>query len=135
MSTTAVTDWDRDAALTTARILLEIKAINFRPAEPYTFTSGWKSPVYIDCRRIIYFPRARAKVGKLVGEGVDLFGFHDWLFCRNYAIILPRKAESGSPARPNAGNSALMKRSLTEPDTCHLAATSSSCSLQRLQWR
>jgi hypothetical protein len=25
------TDWDRDAALTTARILLEIQAINFRP--------------------------------------------------------------------------------------------------------
>jgi orotate phosphoribosyltransferase len=54
-----MTDWDRDAALTTARILLEIKAVNFRPEEPYTFTSGWKSPVYIDCRRIIYFPRAR----------------------------------------------------------------------------
>ena len=35
-------DWDRDAALTTARILLEIKAVNFRPEEPYTFTSGWK---------------------------------------------------------------------------------------------
>ena len=47
----------RDAAMTTARILLEIKAINFRPEEPYTFTSGWKAPVYIDCRRIIYFPR------------------------------------------------------------------------------
>ena len=50
---TATTEWDRDAALTTARILLEIKAVNFRPEEPYTFTSGWKSPVYIDCRRII----------------------------------------------------------------------------------
>ena len=37
-------DWDRDAALTTARILLEIKAVNFRPEEPYIFTSGWKTP-------------------------------------------------------------------------------------------
>ena len=64
------TDWDRDAALTTARILLEIKAINFRPEEPYTFTSGWKSPVYIDCRRIIYFPRARTKICEL-GGGED----------------------------------------------------------------
>ena len=53
-------DWDRDAALTTARLLLEIKAVNFRPEEPYTLTSGWKSPVYIDCRKIIFFPRARA---------------------------------------------------------------------------
>ena len=58
-------DWDRDAALTTARILLEIGALNFRPEEPYTLTSGWKSPVYIDCRKIIYFPRARAKICEL----------------------------------------------------------------------
>jgi len=65
-----VTDWDRDAALTTARILLEIKAVNFRPAEPYTFTSGWKSPVYIDCRRIIFFPRARAKICELAVEKI-----------------------------------------------------------------
>ena len=65
-----MTDWDRDAALTTARILLEIKAVNFRPEEPYTFTSGWKSPVYIDCRRIIYFPRARAKICELAVEKI-----------------------------------------------------------------
>ena len=64
-------DWDRDAALTTARILLEIKAINFRPEEPYTFTSGWKSPVYIDCRRIIFFPRARNKICDLGVEKIN----------------------------------------------------------------
>ena len=66
-------DWDRDAALTTARILLEIRAVNFRTDEPYTFTSGWKSPVYIDCRRIIYFPRARSKICEL---GVEKIGRH-----------------------------------------------------------
>ena len=66
-------DWDRDAALTTARILLEIKAVNFRPEEPYTFTSGWKSPVYIDCRKIIYFPRARNNICDL---GVEKIGRH-----------------------------------------------------------
>jgi orotate phosphoribosyltransferase len=70
-ASTAATEWDRDAALTTARILLEIKAVNFRPEEPYTFTSGWKSPVYIDCRRIIYFPRARAKICDLAVEKID----------------------------------------------------------------
>ena len=68
---TATTDWDRDAALTTARILLEIQAINFRPEEPYTFTSGWKSPVYIDCRRIIFFPRARSKICELGVEKIN----------------------------------------------------------------
>ncbi|WP_051626010.1 orotate phosphoribosyltransferase [Kozakia baliensis] len=73
MTTGRQTQWDRDAALTTARILLEIKAINFRPDEPYTLTSGWKSPVYIDCRKIIFFPRARAKIVEL---GVEKIGRH-----------------------------------------------------------
>ena len=70
-ATSPTTEWDRDAALTAARILLEIKAVNFRPEEPYTFTAGWKSPVYIDCRRIIYFPRARAKICDLAVEKID----------------------------------------------------------------
>lgn len=70
---TQQTNWDRDAALITANLLLEIKAVNFRPEEPYTLTSGWKSPVYIDCRRIIFFPRARAKI---VDLGVEKIGRH-----------------------------------------------------------
>jgi len=68
---TASTEWDSDAALATARILLEIQAVNFRPEEPYVFTSGWKSPVYIDCRRIISFPRARAKICELGVEKIN----------------------------------------------------------------
>jgi orotate phosphoribosyltransferase len=68
--TNQATAWDRDAALTTARLLLEIGALNFRPEDPYTLTSGWKSPAYIDCRKIIYFPRARAKICELAVEKV-----------------------------------------------------------------
>ena len=51
-----------------ARILLEIAAVHFRPDEPFTLTSGRKSPVYIDCRKIIAFPRARAKVTSLAAD-------------------------------------------------------------------
>lgn len=47
------------AARLTARTLLDIEAVLFRPEEPFTFTSGRRSPVYVDCRRIISFPRAR----------------------------------------------------------------------------
>lgn len=43
----------------TARTLLDIQAVLFRPEDPFTFTSGRRSPVYVDCRRIISFPRAR----------------------------------------------------------------------------
>ena len=46
----------------TARLLLEIEAIHCRPDNPYIFTSGRASPVYIDCRKIISFPEARAKI-------------------------------------------------------------------------
>ncbi len=47
-------------ASTAARLLLEIKALHFNAETPFIFTSGWASPVYTDCRRIISFPRARA---------------------------------------------------------------------------
>lgn len=43
----------------TARMLVEIEAVHFRPEEPYTFTSGIASPVYIDCRKLISYPRIR----------------------------------------------------------------------------
>jgi orotate phosphoribosyltransferase len=53
------------AGETVASILLEIKAVNFRPQEPYIFTAGWASPAYIDCRKLISFPRARRKITEL----------------------------------------------------------------------
>ena len=43
-----------------ARMLIEIEAVHFNAAEPYTFTSGLKSPVYIDCRKLISYPRIRS---------------------------------------------------------------------------
>ena len=56
-----------------ANILLDIEAIHIRPDEPFTFTSGRLSPVYVDCRRIISFPRARAA---LMAMGVELLNQH-----------------------------------------------------------
>ncbi|WP_075998055.1 orotate phosphoribosyltransferase [Salaquimonas pukyongi] len=46
----------------TAKMLWEIGAVHFRSDEPYTFTSGLKSPVYIDCRKLISYPRIRSAV-------------------------------------------------------------------------
>lgn len=48
------------AAELTVKMLLEIQAVHFRADEPYTFTSGLKSPVYIDCRKLISYPRIRS---------------------------------------------------------------------------
>lgn len=51
---------DRDTmAAMTARMLFEVDAVRFYDGKPFIFTSGWASPVYIDCRRLISFPRVR----------------------------------------------------------------------------
>lgn len=51
---------DRDTiARLTARMLLEVGAVQVRTDAPYRFTSGWASPVYIDCRKLISYPRMR----------------------------------------------------------------------------
>ena len=49
-----------EIARLTAGMLLEIGAVNFNAAEPFTFASGKRAPTYVDCRRIISFPRVRA---------------------------------------------------------------------------
>ena len=55
--------YDKPAiARSVARMLLEIEAVLFRSDDPFTLTSGMKSPVYIDCRKIIAFPRMRAQI-------------------------------------------------------------------------
>ena len=43
----------------TAKMLIEVEAVRFSANEPFKFTSGWASPVYIDCRKLISYPRVR----------------------------------------------------------------------------
>ena len=50
----------RTMANRTARMLLEIKTFQFNAETPFKFTSGWASPVYVDCRKIISYPRLRS---------------------------------------------------------------------------
>ena len=60
MGTFSATTPDKKAiARQTARMMLEIKAIHFNAEKPYIFTSGWASPVYVDCRKLISYPRLR----------------------------------------------------------------------------
>lgn len=45
-----------------ARMLWEIGAVHFRPEQPYKLASGMASPVYIDCRKLLSFPRIRSTI-------------------------------------------------------------------------
>ena len=42
-----------------AEKLLQINAIKLSPQEPFTWASGWKSPIYCDNRKILSFPYIR----------------------------------------------------------------------------
>lgn len=46
----------------TAKMLIEVEAVLFNAREPFILTSGRASPVYIDCRKLISFPRIRSTI-------------------------------------------------------------------------
>lgn len=48
-----------DTAEKTAEFLLQIKAIKLQPEEPFTWASGWKSPIYCDNRLSLSYPKIR----------------------------------------------------------------------------
>ena len=60
----------------TAKILLDIKAINFQPKKPFKLTSGKLSPVYVDCRKIISHLKERRLIinmgSKLLKKKINL---------------------------------------------------------------
>ncbi len=51
--------FDKELARQTAAQLLQIKAIKLQPEDPFTWASGWKSPIYCDNRIILSFPHVR----------------------------------------------------------------------------
>jgi orotate phosphoribosyltransferase len=49
-----------ETAKKTAEYLLQIKAIKLQPAKPFTWASGWRSPIYCDNRKTLSFPVVRS---------------------------------------------------------------------------
>jgi orotate phosphoribosyltransferase len=50
----------KEIAELSAAMLLDINAVHFNSQEPFTLASGLPSPTYIDCRKLISFPRVRS---------------------------------------------------------------------------
>ncbi len=59
---------NKDKAKKIAKLLLEIKAIKLQPKNPFTWASGWKSPIYCDNRITLSFPFVR----KFIQENLTL---------------------------------------------------------------
>ena len=51
--------FNKDTASQTAELLLQINAIKLNSENPFTWASGWKSPIYCDNRIILSFPAVR----------------------------------------------------------------------------
>ena len=51
--------FNKDTAEKTAELLLQINAIKLNPRNPFTWASGWQSPIYCDNRLILSFPTIR----------------------------------------------------------------------------
>jgi orotate phosphoribosyltransferase len=51
-----------NSAKTIAEYLLQIKAIKLQPSNPFTWASGWKSPIYCDNRKTLSFPEVRSYI-------------------------------------------------------------------------
>ena len=54
-----------------AKSLLDIKAVLLRPENPFTWASGWKSPIYCDNRKLLAYPESRENVCRRMAEIIE----------------------------------------------------------------
>ncbi|MDR5591050.1 orotate phosphoribosyltransferase [Christiangramia sp. SM2212] len=62
---------NKETAKKTAELLLQIKAIKLEPQEPFTWASGWKSPIYCDNRIILSYPMIRNYVRENFAKQIE----------------------------------------------------------------
>lgn len=60
-----------DSALKIAEFLLQIKAIKLQPNNPFTWASGWKSPIYCDNRKTLSYPKIRTFIRQMFVDVID----------------------------------------------------------------
>jgi len=62
----------KDTAKKTAEVLLKVKAIKLSPSDPFTWASGWKSPIYCDNRVTLSYPPVRVFLKEEIAKIVEL---------------------------------------------------------------
>jgi orotate phosphoribosyltransferase len=69
---------NKNVAAQTAELLLQIKAIKLQPQEPFTWASGWQSPIYCDNRITLSFPEIRNYLREQLATQIEeLYGKPD----------------------------------------------------------
>ncbi|MCC5939049.1 MAG: orotate phosphoribosyltransferase [Lunatimonas sp.] len=61
---------NENTATKIAQHLLEIKAIRLKPQDPFTWASGWKSPIYCDNRLALSYPPIRTYIKEQIAEAI-----------------------------------------------------------------
>ena len=61
----------KDTAEKTAELLLQINAIKLNPKNPFTWASGWKSPIYCDNRMTLSFPPIRNYIREAFAKNIE----------------------------------------------------------------
>jgi len=60
-----------DSALKVAEFLLQIKAVVLKPTDPFTWASGWRSPIYCDNRKTLSYPKIRNFIRQELVKTID----------------------------------------------------------------
>ena len=63
--------FNNNTAEQTAELLLQINAIKLNPRNPFTWASGWKSPIYCDNRIILSFPEVRNYIREEFSKNIE----------------------------------------------------------------
>src|SRR5260221_10976177 len=67
-----------EVALKVAEFLLQIKAVKLQPSQPFTWASGWKSPIYCDNRITLSHPEIRNYICRSLVKKIEQeFGIPD----------------------------------------------------------
>jgi len=71
--------YDQDVADKTATYLLQINAIKLNPKNPFTWASGWKSPIYCDNRISLSYPKIRNYLAEKIAEQAQAIYGNDYV--------------------------------------------------------
>jgi orotate phosphoribosyltransferase len=63
--------FNTETAEKTAELLLQINAIKLNPKNPFTWASGWKSPIYCDNRLLLSFPEIRNYIKEAFSKNIE----------------------------------------------------------------